>query len=86
MTALILKGTSQEIIEYLRRHSELLYHPVGTCRMGADENSVVDDQLRVHGVDGLRVVDASIMPNITRGNTQSPTVAIAEKAAELILR
>jgi choline dehydrogenase len=75
-----------EIIEYLRRHSELLYHPVGTCRMGSDENSVVDDQLRVHGVDGLRVVDASIMPNITRGNTQSPTVAIAEKAAELILR
>jgi choline dehydrogenase len=54
--------------------------------MGADENSVVDDQLRVHGVDGLRVVDASIMPNITRGNTQSPTVEIAEKAAELILR
>lgn len=75
-----------EIIEHLRRHTELLYHPVGTCRMGADENSVVDDQLRVHGVDGLRVVDASIMPTITRGNTQAPTIVIAEKAADLMLR
>ncbi|MBM3918909.1 MAG: FAD-dependent oxidoreductase [Sphingomonadales bacterium] len=75
-----------EVVEYLRRNTELLYHPVGTCRMGPDEDSVVDTELRVHGVDGLRVVDASIMPNITRGNTQAPTVLIAEKAAELMLR
>ncbi|NBU71161.1 MAG: choline dehydrogenase [Bacteroidetes bacterium] len=74
-----------DVITHLRRHTELLYHPVGTCRMGADENSVVDDQLKVHGVEGLRVVDASIMPAITRGNTQAPTVLIAEKAAELML-
>jgi choline dehydrogenase len=74
-----------EIIDYLRQHTELLYHPVGTCRMGPDEDSVVDAQLRVHGVDGLRIADASIMPDITRGNTQAPTIMIAEKAAELML-
>ena len=74
------------IKDHLRKTSETLYHPVGTCKMGTDRMSVVDSQLRVHGIQGLRVVDASVMPTITRGNTNAPTIMIAERAADLILQ
>ena len=63
-----------------------VYHPVGTCKMGHDPLAVVDDQLRVHGVDGLRVIDASIMPTIVSGNTNAPAMAIGDRGAELILK
>jgi choline dehydrogenase len=76
--------SDDEIEAFLRSEIELLYHPAGTCRMGADEGSVVDPQLRVRGVDGLRVADASVMPVITGGNTNAPTIMIGEKAADLI--
>ena len=74
------------IIEFIRRKAESIYHPVGTCRMGAadDPASVVDPQLRVRGVDGLRVVDASVMPRLIGGNTNAPTMMIAERAADLV--
>ncbi len=76
--------TEAEIVEHLRIHTQTLYHPVGTCAMGADEQAVVDPELRVRGVDGLRVVDASVMPMVPRGNTNAPTIMIGERAADLI--
>ncbi|HEY0488212.1 MAG TPA: choline dehydrogenase [Telluria sp.] len=75
----------QDIAHFIRRKAETIYHPVGTCKMGHDAMAVVDDTLRVRGVPGLRVVDASIMPTLIGGNTNAPTIMIAEKAAELIL-
>jgi len=78
--------TSDEgIREFVRNHASTVYHPVGTCKMGVGEMAVVDDALRVRGVDGLRVVDASVMPRIVGGNTNAPTIAIAEKAASLLM-
>ena len=83
--------TSAELREWIRGNLSTLYHPVGTCAMGGDSRlaaskltSVVDTELRVRGVDGLRVVDASVMPTVPRGNTNAPTIAIAERAADII--
>jgi choline dehydrogenase-like flavoprotein len=73
-----------QIEAYIRNHADTIYHPVGTCRMGSGPMDVVDAELRVHGIDRLRVVDASIMPRIVGGNTNAPVIAIAEKAADVI--
>lgn len=77
--------TDEEILDFVAREGESAYHPCSTCRMGHDDMAVVDRDLKVHGVDGLRVVDASIMPHITNGNIYAPVMMIAEKAADAIL-
>jgi choline dehydrogenase len=71
--------------DYVREQASTVWHPAGTCRMGNGPDAVVDAQLRVHGVEALRVADASVMPSITSGNTQAAVIAIAERAADLIL-
>ena len=77
--------TDAEIDAFVRAHGETIYHPVGTVRMGADDSAPLDGALRVRGADGLRVVDASVMPTLIGGNTNAPTIMIAEKAADMIL-
>ncbi|MDQ3788635.1 MAG: GMC oxidoreductase, partial [Actinomycetota bacterium] len=72
--------TDDDLVEHIRAITQTLYHPVATCAMGA----VVDAELKVRGVEGLRVVDASVMPTVPRGNTNAPTIMIAEKAADLV--
>jgi len=78
-------NTDAELEDAVRKYSQTIYHPAGTCKMGNDKHAVVDDQLNVHGIDNLRVVDASIMPEIVSGNTNAPTIMIAEKASDMIL-
>ena len=75
----------EELVKAASEHAQTIFHPVGTCKMGSDENAVVDSNLKVHGIQNLRVIDASIMPTITSGNTNAPTIMIAEKASDLIL-
>lgn len=77
--------TPSEIAQWVRQTADTIYHPVGTCRMGPSDADVVDSQLRVHGVQGLRVVDASIFPQLISGNTNAPTIMVAEKAAHMVL-
>ena len=76
--------SDEQIEQFIRQHADTVYHPVGSCRMGLGAGDVVDAQLRVHGLQDLRVVDASIMPSIVSGNTNAPTIMIAEKAADMI--
>ena len=76
--------SDEDVAAHVRARAQSAYHPVGTCKMGIDELAVVDPDLRVHGVEGLRIVDASIMPTIPRGSTNAPTIAVAERAPELI--
>lgn len=73
-----------ELMHHIRSRADTIYHPVGSCRMGTDAMAVVDSQLRVRGLSGLRVVDASVMPTLIGGNTNAPTIMIAERAADLM--
>ena len=77
--------SDEEILSFVRAEGESVYHPVGTCKMGQDASAVVDERLRVRGIQALRVADASIMPTITSGNTNAPTIMIAEKCADMVL-
>jgi choline dehydrogenase len=77
--------SDEDVLEFIRNTGESVYHPVGTCKMGNDDMAVVDDRLKVHGVEGLRVADASIMPTLISGNTNATAVLIGERCADFIL-
>ena len=77
--------SDEEILDYVRNEGTITHHMVGTCKMGQDPMAVVDERLRVHGLEGLRVADASIMPTLTSGNTNVPSIMIGEKCAAMVL-
>ena len=77
--------TDEQFAQYVRENSATVFHPVGTCSMGTNDEAVVDPELRVKGLQGLRVIDASVMPRLIGGNTNAPTMMIAEKAADMML-
>ena len=77
--------SDEEILAAIGNNTETVYHPVGTCKMGNDDMAVVDSRLRVHGVKGLRIADASVMPKIVSGNTNAPSMMIGEKCSDMIL-
>ncbi len=75
----------EALLDWVRQTAETTYHPVGTCKMGSDNMAVVDERLRVHGIKGLRVADASVMPTLTSGNTNAPSIMIGEKCSRMML-
>jgi choline dehydrogenase len=77
--------SDDELLDYARQYGSTVFHATCTCKMGADTRAVVDDHLRVHGLQGLRVIDASVMPTVTSTNTNAPTIMIAEKGAAMVL-
>ena len=79
-------GSDEKIEEAIREEADTVYHPVGTCKMGRDDMSVVNQELKVHALANVRVVDASIMPTLIGGNTNAPTIMIGEKASDIIVR
>ena len=78
-------GPATDVVDYVRKTAITYHHQVGTCKMGTDAAAVVDPRLRVHGIEGLRVADASIMPMVTTGNTNAPSIMIGERAAEFMV-